>query len=276
MTAQTHESDLLDYVRILEGSSSFKRKQALLSILQSLDISPTLHRYRSGENILIQPTRKPFVAIGSHFDVVPNSPGANDNASAMAVTLGVMRHFQAHPTQHIGVAYWIFDEEETGLKGSSAYVREHGTDGLIALANLELVGMGEQLAIWPLQPFSRGVLVDEIESSADHRGIAHHRFNQIILNTADHESFHLQGFPDAFTLTAVSQEDLEVAQHFIKAQSFDVDRQTLWSILGKAPLVQHYHQPSDQSIHLSESSLQWVTRVLIDAIEAVDAQFGRG
>lgn len=53
------------------------------------------------------------------------SPGALDNASGVAVCLGLARHFHAHPLDNLEVQVCVFTGEELGLYGAKAYVREH-------------------------------------------------------------------------------------------------------------------------------------------------------
>lgn len=65
----------------------------------------------------------PPIVIGAHFDAVPGSPGADDNATGVAVLLELAQHFYQHPARHplhiVG-----FDLEEYGRLGSQAYAQE--------------------------------------------------------------------------------------------------------------------------------------------------------
>ncbi|MGD1859310.1 MAG: M28 family peptidase [Leptolyngbyaceae cyanobacterium] len=60
------------------------------------------------------------VIIGAHYDTVPGTPGADDNASGVAVLLELARYFS---TQRLLRPIWLvaFDMEEYGLLGSRAY-----------------------------------------------------------------------------------------------------------------------------------------------------------
>jgi len=262
---------LLDYVRALEGHSSAQRGEMVHAFLQANGIPYRLHRYRSGTNLLVVPERQPYVAVSAHFDVVPGSPGANDNASALAVIAGLMAAFTHQPTTNIGVGFFIFDEEETGLRGSQAFVDEVGTQGLLGLINLEMLGQGEHLALWPLRPDERGRIWELTEATCQAQAVFCQRFHRI-LNTADHESFHMAGFQEAFTLTAISDGDLATAEHYYKAMEFEVDEATLMDILYSAPLFKHYHQPSDRSEHLDEHSLRQALDVIEGTIRRLDAE----
>lgn len=267
-------NELLDYVRALEGQSSAARGQMIQAFLTDHGVPHEVQRYRPGHaNILIPPVRRPYVAVSAHFDVVPGSPGANDNASAIAVMAGLLARFVQTPPQRIGVGFFIFDEEETGLRGSQAFVEQVGTKDMLALINLEMLGMGEHLALWPLRPDEQGRIWELMEAACQAQAVFCQRFHHI-LNTADHESFRMGGFQEAFTLTAISDGDLETAAHYYKAMEFEVDDATLQEILYGAPLFRHYHQPSDRSEHLDESSLQQAIAVIEGTIRLLDREHG--
>jgi hypothetical protein len=65
------------------------------------------------------------VVLGAHYDTVAGSPGADDNASAVAVVLELARLLADVPTSR-PVEIVLFDLEEAGLLGSTAFVDELG------------------------------------------------------------------------------------------------------------------------------------------------------
>lgn len=248
-----------------------ERRMFIRQFLRQHRIDYAVQLYGSGENILVQPAEsKPVVAVCSHVDMVPHSPGANDNASAIAVCMDLLSRLKTYRFNHIGVAVFFFDEEESGLKGSKAYVNEYGIRNLRALLNLELVGQGDQFALWPLDDTATGRMLTVVEAAAAEAHVLTRRFDQIITTTADYASFRRAGLQDAFTLTCVSDTDLDVAYHYSKALEFDVDKSVLQEILQQAPLFQHYHQPTDLSRHLSEDSLRMTADVTWSALLKYD------
>ena len=62
--------------------------------------------------------QKPPILIGAHYDAVPGTPGADDNATGVAVLLELARAFAAEPVSY-PVRLVAFDLEEYGLVGSS-------------------------------------------------------------------------------------------------------------------------------------------------------------
>lgn len=63
---------------------------------------------------------RPPILIGAHYDAVPNSLGADDNATGVAVLLELARSLAAHPARY-PVRLVAFDLEELGLQGSWQY-----------------------------------------------------------------------------------------------------------------------------------------------------------
>jgi Zn-dependent M28 family amino/carboxypeptidase len=65
-------------------------------------------------------TEGPFVLLGAHYDSVPRTPGADDNASAVAVCLECARLIAKHDIGPAMIAF--FNREEDGLVGSAEFV----------------------------------------------------------------------------------------------------------------------------------------------------------
>lgn len=83
----------------------------------------------------------PPLLIGAHYDGVPGSPAADDNATGIAVLLELARAFAAEPTRH-PIRFAAFDLEERGLIGSRAYatlLRQQG-QRLRLMISLEMLG----------------------------------------------------------------------------------------------------------------------------------------
>lgn len=261
---------LMEIVKSLEGRSTQERFDVITRMLTQWRIPYKIQPFATGKNILVQSTHKKWIGISSHIDAVKKSPGANDNASAIAVCLEILHRILKKPFKDLGISVFFFDEEETGLKGSKAYVAEYGMKGMMGLINLEMVGQGDKFALWPLDDLSQGKVLQTLEQVAAEKGIFTRRFDKIVTNTADHVSFANAGSQDVFSLTCISEKDVEVAYHYYKAQEFDVDMETLRDIMKQAPIFQHYHQPTDLSIYLSEESLQLTADTLWQTLLALD------
>lgn len=83
------------------------------------------------------------IIIGGHHDTVPDSPGAADNASGVAVVLETARAFAADGPDD-GLCFATFGAEESGLNGSRVWVEQLGRAGALprAMVNLDLAGLG--------------------------------------------------------------------------------------------------------------------------------------
>ena len=79
--------------------------------------------------------------LGAHYDTVPGSPGADDNASAVALLLEVARNIQAVPPGST-VRLIAFSLEEYDYVGSTHYVEslKKGGEEILGMISVEMVG----------------------------------------------------------------------------------------------------------------------------------------
>jgi Zn-dependent M28 family amino/carboxypeptidase len=85
--------------------------------------------------------QKPSILIGAHYDAVPGTPGADDNATGVAVLLELARAFAAEPVRY-PVRLVAFDMEEYGLLGSAQYAADlqQQQQSLRLMISLEMLG----------------------------------------------------------------------------------------------------------------------------------------
>ncbi len=83
----------------------------------------------------------PPILIGAHYDAVPGTPGADDNATGVAVLLELARIFAAEPVKY-PLRLVAFDMEEYGLIGSAEYVQKlkQEQQPLRLMISLEMLG----------------------------------------------------------------------------------------------------------------------------------------
>ncbi|HEY9727825.1 MAG TPA: M20/M25/M40 family metallo-hydrolase [Chroococcales cyanobacterium] len=81
------------------------------------------------------------ILIGAHYDAVPGTPGADDNATGVAVLLELARAFATEPLSY-PVRFLAFDMEEYGLLGSQAYATDlkQQQQPLRLMLSLEMLG----------------------------------------------------------------------------------------------------------------------------------------
>ncbi|MEO0837023.1 MAG: M28 family peptidase, partial [Cyanobacteria bacterium J06642_3] len=81
------------------------------------------------------------ILIGAHYDGVPGTPGADDNATGVAALLELAEEFANRPLKY-PVRLVAFDLEEYGLLGSFAYAKElkQEQQPLRLMISLEMLG----------------------------------------------------------------------------------------------------------------------------------------
>ncbi len=103
------------------------------------------HKLRNVEAIL-PGTKYPekILVLGAHYDTVPGTPGADDNASGIAAMLELARYFRDKP-QPITLRFVAFSNEETyhySTMGSYAYAQRSRQNGenIVGMFSLEMLG----------------------------------------------------------------------------------------------------------------------------------------
>jgi aminopeptidase N len=94
------------------------------------------------------------IVVGAHYDhlgIVKSTtyPGADDNASGVAVLLGLVDALRTQPwTGSHPLRVVFFDREEMGLVGSRADVKTHASEPPFAMINLDMVGRRNEGGWW--------------------------------------------------------------------------------------------------------------------------------
>jgi len=119
-----------------------RARDLLLKHTTSLGYAPFLQG--SFDNIVITSSAGadgPFFLLGAHYDTVPDTPGADDNASAVAVCLECARLIKKHDIGSVMIVF--FNREEDGLLGSRefvAYLAQHSAWRVKEAHIFEMVG----------------------------------------------------------------------------------------------------------------------------------------
>jgi Peptidase family M28 len=105
-----------------ENQANRRARDLLLTLATEFGYRPTLQG--DHDNIVLTSSGPaadgPFVLLGAHYDSVPGTPGADDNASAMAVCLECARLVARHKIGAVMIVF--FNREEDGLIGSGEFV----------------------------------------------------------------------------------------------------------------------------------------------------------
>jgi len=204
---------------------SYAQKQSLFPLVEILAdkmpnnieemhliVDAELKKNVQAENVVgyIPGTEKPdsFIVFTAHYDHLGRMgsetyfPGANDNASGVAMLLSLARYFKEHPAKY-SVAFIGFGAEEVGLLGSSHYVKHplFPLNKIHFLTNLDIFGTGEegiQIVNGSIHTKAFDQLVninernDQLIKQIKPRGEA---------ANSDHYPFHKKGVPAIFIYT---------------------------------------------------------------------------
>ncbi|HUQ04645.1 MAG TPA: M20/M25/M40 family metallo-hydrolase [Kofleriaceae bacterium] len=168
--------------------------------LASLGLAPMTATYSGGANVVAElpatTASTAWLVVGAHFDTVTGSPGANDNATGVAIVLAAARALAAQSCRDTNVAFVFFDQEEIGLVGSQAYASAAANAGrnIVAAHTIDQAGwdMDDDLRFEIERP-STGLFA-QYQAAATAVGA---QVVQTSTNTTDHESFRAEGFAAA-------------------------------------------------------------------------------
>jgi hypothetical protein len=203
----------------------------------------------SSLNVIAEPRgfdpRAPHVVVGAHLDSVPDSPGANDNASGVGVMLELAR-MAAVSSLRMPAAFVAFGAEERRRQsptasqpalGSETYVERltrGRAEALWGMLNLDMVGDGSPVEIIGTEDRMTRAAVRAVERL----GLPHLRRPSLPDRYSDHVSF----------------EDAEVPAVFLHT--------------GDQP---DWHEPSDLPAVIDRADLRRVGRLAWEILSGIRA-----
>ena len=129
------EREIQAGVWLSDRATSSRRAQAaawLIGNLSAYGIAAEAHDYGTGTNVVARIPATGASAgtwvVGAHYDSVPESPGADDNATGTAIVTTLGRWLALVPCRSHDVILVAFDEEELGLVGSTAFAAKLVTE----------------------------------------------------------------------------------------------------------------------------------------------------
>jgi acetylornithine deacetylase/succinyl-diaminopimelate desuccinylase-like protein len=129
-------ADVSAGVRLVNRATAANRqaaRQYLDQVFTDMGLVAVEQNYGSGANVYAElqgvAGARQRVVVGAHFDSVPPSPGANDNATGVAVVLATARYLTTVPCRTKHFTFVLFDEEEVGLVGSKNFAAKLKADG---------------------------------------------------------------------------------------------------------------------------------------------------
>ncbi len=209
--------------------------------LERLGLTVLERNYGSGTNLVVHlapttgPDTGPPLVVGGHFDSVPQSPAAADNATGTAVAVVAAGYLASRP-RTVPIEIVLFDQEEVGLIGSGAYVAALQGAPIHSMHNFDMIsfdGDGDRaVELWSPTPALEALY----RTHATGRGLV---IQPVTFTRSDHQSFLERSLP----AVGVSEE-----------------------FVGNDHTA-HYHQPTDTLDKIDFAYLGAVTRLGLAVIE---------
>ena len=226
-----------------------------------------------GTNLLTRPLPDrpdlPLVIIGAHYDSIPGSPGADDNASAVAALLKLARWIAPRLTPGGSATARLqlaaYDLEESGLVGSYVHSRDLRRAGTPIRGMVSL----EMLAFTDHRPGSQRLpahLAHLYPNVANFIGIVGNEESRGLLQIVTEGMKSVPGLPVEFLAIPGNGEILYETRLSDHASFWDHGFPALMVTDTSFFRNPHYHQASDTPETLD---FQFLARVTLGTCEAV-------
>ncbi|MFN4971400.1 MAG: M28 family peptidase [Bacteroidota bacterium] len=256
---------MTDYKAIIsqmDFKSTATRRQIVLDFLNANLVPYELHHYETGTNVIVKlgnPNADSYAAVSSHLDRYNRAGGANDNGAALATCLEFIVQYIKRPLQK-SVLVFFFDEEETGLRGSTAYAKAFGVMHIDSMINMELVGTGRYGILWPVISNPNAItqkLINISSTISNKKDSSQPNQSNILLNDSilpmpefplqfsDADAFKKAGLRNAITFTRITKNDYESAKSYLEAFDSGTTEEALFEFMDKSETLKTYHRPSD-------------------------------
>ncbi|RWS22431.1 hypothetical protein B4U80_00895, partial [Leptotrombidium deliense] len=153
-----------------------------------------------------------IIVVGAHYDTVYINPGIEDNGSGSVLVLETARILSQYAGQLNASIYFIlFDQEESGLEGSKAFVKEYLIPKIIFRQKAEYVGafVTDMCLTYDPEPKSQEIPHDFpkiVPQAADWISNNSFRGDFISIWTRNADSFLGYAFQDAWNSLEPSDE----------------------------------------------------------------------
>ena len=213
-------------------------------------------------NVVVGDPWRAKILIGAHYDSIPGTPGADDNASGVAALIATARVIG--PKE--GVCYVAFDGEECGFVGSRALAAGLGQHHLEHVHVLEMLGFtakaldSQRNHVPAIQAPTVGDFFGLVGTYESRRLLDH------VLTTADGHAVPVQGLflPDV-PLEMIGR----ISHHLLRSDHSPFWRSGLPALMWTDTAEfrnPHYHQSTDTPETLDYEFLTGVTRLLVHAV----------
>ncbi len=241
---------------------------------------PKLEKFSDGVNIFAErpgtDKAAKTILVGAHYDTVASSPGADDNASGIAVMLEIARLLGSRPTPRT-LQLAFFDQEEVGLLGSQAFVSKTARlENLGGAIVMDMVGYACYTA--GCQKYPAGLPVTPPSDKGDFLVVVGDTEHLPLLNAFQNS----QNIPQ----TALNKQESNLPpvltlpiplKGLLTPDTLRSDHAPFWYQGVGAVLVTdtanlrtpHYHQPSDVPATIERSFFTGSAQIVVNATTAL-------
>jgi hypothetical protein len=255
----------LNFQRYTTEERSLTRKY-ITTELKKLGWTPKLEKFANGVNIFAQRQGTDQAAgailVAAHYDTVAASPGADDNASGIAVVLEIARILGASSTPRT-LQLAFFDQEEEGLLGSKAFVSQAAhLRNLRGAIVMDMVGYACYTA--GCQKYPTGLPVTPPSDKGDFLAVVGDTEHLPLLNTF--QNLNSAKLPPVLTLPIP-------LKGLLTPDTLRSDHAPFWYQGVGAVLVTdtanlrtpHYHQPSDIPTTIDRTFFTGAAQIVVNA-----------
>lgn len=254
----------LNYRRYTDRERS-RTRNYLIKSLKQFGWKPELQKFKGGVNIFAQrrgtDAKAGSILVGAHYDTVPTSLGADDNATGVAVVLEVARLLGSRPTTHT-LQLALFDCEEEGLLGSRAFVadKKH-LENLQGAIIMDMIGFACHSA--GCQKYPQGLPIVPPSDKGDFLAVVGDMEHATLLDAFQSSG---QEIPPVLTLPVP-------LKGMVMPDTLRSDHAPFWyQGIGAVLLTDtanlrtpHYHQPSDTPATLDKSFFTGSAQIVVNA-----------
>lgn len=214
----------------------------------------------------------PLFIVGAHYDSIPDSPGADDNASAVAALLELARWIQpqwvSSATRSCQLELVAYDLEEYGFVGSFVHSRDIQRVGtaLRGMISLEMLGYTD------LRPCSQRLpphLAKLYPNVGNFIGVCGNEASRALVQMVAQEMKRVPGLPVESIAVPGKGELLPAIRLSDHSSFWDRDYPALMITDTSFLRNPHYHQPSDTPQTLDYPFLAKVTAGVCEAVRRI-------
>ncbi len=242
----------------------------IINELRKSGWTPKLEKFSGGINVFAErrgtDNTGDAILVAAHYDTVAGSPGADDNASGVAVILEIARLFASHPTPRT-LQLAFFDLEEAGLVGSKAFVTNtQRLEKLRGVIVMDMVGYACYTA--GCQQYPPGLPVTPPSDKGD-----------FLVAVGDIENLSLlKAFNHADTKNLPSVLTIPIPlKGLLTPDTLRSDHAPFWYQGIGAVLVTdtanlrtpHYHQPTDTPSNIEQAFFVGAAQIVVNAVNTL-------